>query len=79
MSSIEEKILESLAWEEGSPLLVLLEDKLNQLAVANPLLGANGSANGNATPNGNANNNKGLQSLASPGIYLSLSFLFPYE
>lgn len=42
ISSIEERTLESLAWEESSPLLVLLDDKSNPAAVAQNLFGPQG-------------------------------------
>jgi len=38
ISGIEEKILESMAWEEGSPLLELAQDKSNQQNIINHLL-----------------------------------------
>lgn len=34
MSSIEERILDSLAWEENSPLLALVADPANQELIA---------------------------------------------
>jgi hypothetical protein len=65
MSNIEEKILESLGWEEDSPVFALLQDKTSQQQLVNQFIN-NVNSNNHGAPGISSVRQTPLQALASP-------------